>query len=77
MPLHSLRHSFATQCARAGVPVMVLRDLLGHEDVQTTQRYVSVSSADKRNAIRAAFSRSAGQQLGNTSLITDLTSWKH
>jgi hypothetical protein len=26
MPFHSLRHSFDTECARRGVPVMTLRD---------------------------------------------------
>ena len=55
MPFHSLRHSFGTECARRGVPVMTLRDLMGHYDVKTTQRYVTVTSADKRNAIEQAF----------------------
>ncbi len=41
---------------------MTLRDLMGHEDAKTTQRYVAVTSADKRNAIEHAF----GQQAGNT-----------
>jgi integrase len=62
MPFHSLRHSFGTECARRGVPVMTLRDLMGHEDASTTQRYVTVTSADKRNAIE----RGLGQQVGNT-----------
>ena len=61
MPFHSLRHSFGTECARRGVPVMTLRDLMGHADASTTQRYVTVTSADKRNAIERAF----GQQVGN------------
>jgi len=62
MPFHSLRHTFGSECARRGIPVMTLRDLMGHEDVKTTQRYVTVTSADKRNAIERAF----GQQVGNT-----------
>ena len=41
---------------------MTLRDLMGHADVATTQRYITVTSADKRNAIERAF----GQQVGNT-----------
>jgi integrase len=61
MPFHSLRHSFGTECARRGVPVMTLRDLMGHADASTTQRYVTVTSADKHNAIERAF----GQQVGN------------
>lgn len=62
MPFHSLRHTFGSECARRGIPVMTLRDLMGHEDAKTTQRYVTVTSADKRNAIERAF----GQQVGNT-----------
>jgi len=61
MPFHSLRHSFGTECARRGVPVMTLRDLMGHEDAKTTQRYVTVTSADKRNAIEHAFGQQAGK----------------
>src|SRR3954462_15847487 len=62
MPFHSLRHTFGTECARRGIPVMTLRDLMGHEDMKTTQRCVTVTSADKRNAIE----RASGQQVGNT-----------
>ena len=61
MPFHSLRHSFGTECARRGVPVMTLRDLMGHADASTTQRYVTVTSADKRNAIE----RAPGQRWSN------------
>ena len=61
MPFHSMRHTFGSECARRGIPVMTLRDLMGHEDVKTTQRYIAVTSADKRNAIKRAF----GQQVGN------------
>lgn len=61
MPFHVLRHAFGSECARSGVPVMTLRDLMGHADVQTTQRYVTVTSADKANAIHLAF----GQRVGN------------
>jgi len=41
---------------------MTLRDLMGHEDVQMTQRYITVTSADMRGAIARAF----GQPVGNT-----------
>lgn len=60
-PFHGMRHGFGTECARSGVPVMTLRDLMGHEDAKTTQRYVTVTSADKRNAIELAFGGRDGQ----------------
>lgn len=33
---YCLRHTFATDCARAGVPLETVRWLLGHEDISTT-----------------------------------------
>lgn len=45
---HSLRHSFATRLAEAGTPLTVLRDLLGHADLQMVSRYshLAPSAAD-------------------------------
>jgi integrase len=51
------RSASLTACGR-----MTLRDLMGHEDASTTQRYVTLTSTDKRNAIERTF----GQQVGNT-----------
>lgn len=36
---HSLRHSFATEMLMSGMPIQELQELLGHEDINTTQRY--------------------------------------
>ena len=33
---HMLRHSFATRAIEAGVTSIVLKDILGHSDIQTT-----------------------------------------
>lgn len=33
---YCLRHTFATDCARAGVPLETVRWLMGHEDISTT-----------------------------------------
>ena len=33
---YCLRHTFATDCARAGVPIETVRWYLGHEDISTT-----------------------------------------
>ncbi len=37
---HTLRHSFASSLIRAGVPLTVVKELLGHKDVSTTMIYV-------------------------------------
>lgn len=36
---HSLRHTFTTYTARTGVPLAILRDILGHGSLSTTERY--------------------------------------
>jgi integrase/recombinase XerD len=37
---HTIRHSFASSLIRAGVPLTVVKELLGHKDVSTTMIYV-------------------------------------
>lgn len=37
---HGLRHTFASELAREGVPLHIIRKLLGHGDLATTARYV-------------------------------------
>ena len=37
---HGLRHTYATELAREGVPVHAIRQLLGHSSLDTTERYI-------------------------------------
>ena len=48
--LHGLRHTFATELANAEVSVYVLMNLLGHEAMTTSQRYISAAGTDTRDA---------------------------
>ena len=48
---HSLRHSFATWCVEAGVPMRTLMELMGHKRIDTTLRYAKVSSKAREDAI--------------------------
>lgn len=67
MPWHSLRHTFGTELAGRNVPLPVVRDLMGHADIKTTMRYVTVADEQKRDAIALVF----GQLAGNTTIAKD------
>jgi integrase len=48
---HDLRHTFGSRCARAGVPIMTIKALMGHASITTTQRYLHSTADDARAAI--------------------------
>ena len=52
LSVHKLRHTAATlMYQHAGVDVRVLKDILGHEQLNTTQIYTHVSSSDMEEAM--------------------------
>lgn len=52
LSVHKLRHTAATLMYQNGVDVRVLKDILGHENLNTTQIYTHVSNAQMENAMK-------------------------
>jgi integrase/recombinase XerD len=48
---HSGRRSFITKLSAQSVPLKVLMEMVGHRNLQTTQRYIEVTPDMKRAAV--------------------------
>ena len=49
--IHSLRHSFATHLMDYGTDTKFIQELMGHNDIQTTMRYLHVSNQSIKKII--------------------------
>jgi integrase/recombinase XerD len=48
MSVHTLRHTYATHLLEDGLDIVTIKELLGHECIQTTMVYLHVAQAGRR-----------------------------
>ena len=49
--MHDCRRTFATEWVRHGQPLIIVRDRMGHADVETTERYLGRYRSDRDRAV--------------------------
>jgi site-specific recombinase XerD len=71
---HTLRHTKAMHLLQAGVPLVTIKDILGHADVRSTEIYVQCDLAMKRGALELTGSPTRSAP-GRTRVPKDLLAW--
>ena len=49
---HTMRHTTATHMLEAGVPIVTIKNFLGHSSISTTERYAELSQGTVNRHIR-------------------------
>ena len=52
LTFHSCRHTFGSRLAQQGVPLLTIKELMGHKTIEMTMRYSHLMPDHKREAVR-------------------------
>jgi integrase len=69
------RHAKAVHLLRSGVPLIYIRDILGHVSVTTTEIYAKVDAEEKRKALEHAYEVPSQDIIPNWEKDRGLMSW--
>ena len=55
--LHGLRHTFAAMLVLAGIDISLIKEEMGHKDIQTTMIYAVIGEADRMDLVYEKMAR--------------------
>lgn len=61
LTFHSCRHTFGSRLALQGVPLLTIKELMGHKTIEMTMRYSHLMPDHKRDAVRHMRARKSGK----------------
>ena len=74
LTLHQLRHNFASFLVNSGRPIYEVKQLLGHADIKTTERYAHLSTKTLQEASNSASAVIRGAMLASVTAMPQLPS---